>query len=213
MVERQLTPVMVVDLDGTLVRGNTLHIALRLGLRRGSLLSRLAIASWLVARRLRLVSHERMKYAALPRVFAARGVADEFKALVTSSLNSDVVDLISRHEAAGGLVLLATAAAASYVPLIWNGDYVASPAGGPDLRGDAKVRAVDEWVKAHGGRVSMFLTDHQHDLPMARYAAAAGARVVLVNPRPAALEAFSAEGFTQVLTTPATASLSHQEHP
>lgn len=212
MVKRQLTPVMVVDLDGTLVRGNTLHIALRMGLRRGSLWSRMTVAAWLAARRLRLVSHERMKYGALPRVFAAEGFANEFKARVESAFNSDVTDLIARHRADGGVVLLATAAASAYVPMIWDGDFVASPVGGPDLRGNAKVRAVDKWIKDNEGRIVMFLTDHEHDLPMARYAASEGADVLLVNPRPTALDAFRAEGFTQVLTARANAALSRQDH-
>jgi len=56
---------MAVDLDGTLLRGNSLHEYIRCGLRHGSLWQRTRLAVFLGLRRMRLVSHVWMKRRAL----------------------------------------------------------------------------------------------------------------------------------------------------
>lgn len=79
MVSRQLTdtqpqkgtevPLVAIDLDGTYVTGNTLHLfakcALQDALQRLNLLKATKILTWLTLRKLRLISHIRMKNALL----------------------------------------------------------------------------------------------------------------------------------------------------
>ena len=75
MVDRQLgdtldTPgAIVVDFDGTVIAGNSLRWILRLGLkhllRRLRLPSAIIVATLMLMRKLRLVSHETMKYGSL----------------------------------------------------------------------------------------------------------------------------------------------------
>ncbi|MDE5749212.1 MAG: hypothetical protein K2H87_00410, partial [Duncaniella sp.] len=61
-----------IDLDGTLVRGNTLHEYLRLGLgeelRAGRMVNFLSIATLLGLRAVRLISHRRMKFGSLRHI-------------------------------------------------------------------------------------------------------------------------------------------------
>lgn len=136
----------MVDLDGTLVECNTLHVMLRLGLRHAPLVNRAAIAMLIVARRLRLISHETMKYKALALTGRSAAITDKFVVYVESHRSARVASILEERKKAGDRILLASAAASSYIPLIWDGEFLASPDGGPDLRGRSKVRAVEQWL-------------------------------------------------------------------
>ena len=63
----EIKALMAVDLDGTLLRGNSLHIfavcSLRDALRHGRMTQAATVAGWLALRRLRLCPHTRMKWA------------------------------------------------------------------------------------------------------------------------------------------------------
>ena len=186
----------VVDLDGTLVHCNTLHVYLRLGLKMAAWYRRVGIAALLIARRLRLISHERMKYPALRLAGQSPRLRERFVAEVKSQINSDVVAFIQQRSHVGDTILVATAAADFYVPWICDYPYVASPWGGPDLRGERKAECVHKMLAERKSGIYAVLTDNCSDLPLCRMAREQGAAVLLVNPNERSAAAFARESFT-----------------
>lgn len=164
----------VIDLDGTLVRGNTLHEYLRLGLieaMRGlRVRDTLAIAGWTGLRALKLVNHRRMKFGALRHIRPDARLRERFAARIQSMLNPEVLSLISEFKEEGCTVLLATAAPDTYIPWIWDGEYLATATdGNPDMtenRGVEKLRRVREYAAQHGCRLYAVVTDHEDDRPL-----------------------------------------------
>lgn len=196
-------PAAVIDLDGTLYSRNSLRVYLRTALElhvRRLALSRVAVigALWL-ARRLGLIGHETMKYRALRAAGSSERLLERFGARMKACVNPAVAERVEACRAAGYRVLLASAAAGFYVPLLWQGEMLVSPEGGPDLRGEAKHAAVARWLDDGGLELRLFMTDHIHDLPLAIEARRRGAEVVIVDPAPRSAAAFAREGFTDFL--------------
>lgn len=175
----------VVDLDGTYLRGNSLHLYIRLGLRRALrriwLDDLIIISTLLTLRRLRLITHSTMKRKCLAFIGEDDEILTRFRTEALAIINPDVASFIEKRRAAGDAVLLATAASEIYVPAIWDGDYVATAWGAPELRGEAKRDAVAAWLKEKGLKINHFLTDHSDDLPLAAWAEAHGAKVHWIN--------------------------------
>lgn len=158
---------MAVDLDGTLLRGNSLHEYIRCGLCHGSLWQRIRLVVFLGLRRMRLVSHVWMKRRALAAIRRDESFIADFKMRVDALRRGEVLRLIDAHVASGGRVLLATAASEVYVPDIWEGDYVCTDAAcDVECRGTAKVRRVLDYAAAHGCSLDVVVTDHPDDLPL-----------------------------------------------
>lgn len=192
-----VTRLMAVDLDGTLVSVNTLHVYMRLGLRqmmrRGRIWRLCKSSAMLLLRKLHMVSHRTMKFAVLSCIDADADMRERFCEAVRPRFNADVMQLIDSWRKDGNVVLLATAAAETYVPWLWQGDYVATSMTGnvarEEMRGERKRRAVEEYAAGHGLLFSVAVSDHHHDLPML-----SGARdeAVLVNPTPELCKEMSA---------------------
>ena len=187
----------VIDLDGTLLDCNSLELYLATALRhllRAGRIDRVAgMAWWIGLRRLRLISHETMKYRAIALAGSTPEMTARFVDEAKRHYNPRVLDFIERAGKRGDVLLLATAAAECYVPVIWHGEFVASPMGGPDCRDERKRDAVARWLDSRNLHLGYFLTDHTDDLPLARHAMAEGATVVLVNPDALTLKLFKAE--------------------
>lgn len=178
--------IMAVDLDNTLVRGNTLHIYIKEGLKFVSLPGRLAILCLLALRRLRLISHRTMKFGCLRRIDASNpALRQSFTKRVKALLNPVVTEMIRKFN---GTVLLASAAPDVYIPWIWDGPFLATrTADNPhktELRGQAKADAVALYAREHSLSVSDVVTDHSDDIPLMLLP---GVRVFLVNPTPKTL--------------------------
>ncbi len=192
MVDRCLinntTPAIVVDLDGTLVRGNTLIIYLMCGLRHllssGHVLSAIKLIMTVVKRQLRVISHETMKQTILSALSPHTAILDTFRRKATKRQNRDVTYLIEAQQRAGHRVLLATAAPAFYVRTIWPGDFVATDFSIDRLmlecRGDEKLKKVKQWLDSNGCYLDTVVTDHFDDAPLLK--ANAGGTNILVNP-------------------------------
>lgn len=169
----------IIDLDGTLVDGNTFVTYFRLGMRglleRGRISAALGIAWMTLLRALRLISHRRLKFYAFRRFAVSRS-----RFVAATHFNAEVAELIRRMEAEGIRVVLATAAAGVYVPWIWPGEYIATDINSDtEMRGEAKLQAVRQYMAQHNLRLYAVITDHHDDLPLLR---AGAERNILVRP-------------------------------
>lgn len=199
------TALVVTDLDGTLVRGNTLHIYLRCGLtdclRRHRYGRALSITALMCLRRLRIISHRTMKFGCLKRIEPDPRLRLDFTRKVEARIDPSVTELLDRYRLSGHSILLATAAPVTYIPWIWQGDFVATPTeGNPErfeCRGNEKVSAVREYMRRKGiGIIQAVITDHSDDLPLLTE----GAReTFLVNPSPSTLMAVKLAGLNPVI--------------
>lgn len=164
-----MKPYIVVDLDGTLVRGNTFIIYFKMVLRSAPLWAKIRTAILAALNLLHLISHWRMKRAMfqmasvdkLPQKAVERFVAD-----VKSRFNPEVVELIERYRNDGYGVLIATAAMEQYVRLLGFDNYVATPDDGPEYRSEEKLLRVEQWMRSHNGRMMAMVTDHADDAPL-----------------------------------------------
>lgn len=166
-------PLVAVDLDGTLVDGNTLHLYIRAAIgemvrrwRVGALGYTLAM---LALRRLGLVSHRTMKFGIFGRIRHTPGLARRFAREAARRRRADVDTLIGRLREGGYEVLLATAAPAQYVRLLWQGDFVATDMdaatnpGRTECRGDEKLRRVTAYAAARGLTLAAAVSDDLTD--------------------------------------------------
>lgn len=166
-------PLVAVDLDGTLVDGNTLHLYIRAaigemvhGWRVGALGYTLGM---LALRRLGLVSHRTMKFGIFGRIRHTPGLARRFAREAGRRRRADVDALIGRLQEGGYEVLLATAAPAQYVGLLWQGDFVATDMdtatnpGRTECRGAEKLRRVAAYAAARGLTLTAAVSDDLTD--------------------------------------------------
>lgn len=174
----------VVDLDGTFVRGNTLHIflctAIAHHLRRGRPATAAAIAMQYVKRALRLSDHLQFKTRSLRLAGTDPELLGRFTAKAKKKINGRLRESLAVEAQP---VVMATAAPEFYARLLWNGPLIASrrlPDGSLDeLRGDRKLQAVLDFARQYGcGDISKVYTDHYDDLPLMQ----AARKTVLVAP-------------------------------
>lgn len=166
-------PLLAVDLDGTLVNGNTLHIYFRCALEDMLLRGRLADVAFctglLVMRRMNFVDHRTMKFGIFRRIRPTDRLRTRFIAATKRLVRRDVADLIEGYRAQGYAILLATAAPADYIRDIWEGRYVATdmnPVTNPrrvECRGNEKLRRVKAYAKSHGFRLAAAISDEADD--------------------------------------------------
>lgn len=186
MVEGHDSKATVVDLDGTLFSVNTLHLyiktALKFHARAWRLRRVMMISMWCFLRYIRLVSHSAMKQKVLKWSGLSNDLLDEFRGHAFCHVNPKVMQMVKKGIREGVPTLLATAAADAYVYCLWDGDYIATRASGPELRDQEKLNETRRWLSDHNVEIGRVITDHYDDLPLARYADSAGAEVLLVNP-------------------------------
>jgi phosphoserine phosphatase len=166
-------PLVAVDLDGTLVDGNTLHLYIRAAIGemvRGWRVGALGYTLGMLAlRRLGLVSHRTMKFGIFGRIRHTPGLARRFAREAGRRRRADVDALIGRLQEGGYEVLLATAAPAQYVRLLWQGDFVATDMdaatnpGRTECRGDEKLRRVAAYAAARGLTLTAAVSDDLTD--------------------------------------------------
>ena len=164
--------VTVVDLDGTLVQGNTLHLYLRAALRClwwRRPLTTLWVASLMASRAVRLIPHSTMKYGVARAVGADIRVIARLKRMV--QFNPDVERLINERRNQGDVVVLATAAFGFYAKELWEGELIASELSEgreTECRGERKAAAVSAYLDKCNATLACVITDHYDDLPLLR---------------------------------------------
>lgn len=188
---------VIVDLDGTYYRGNTLHDYLRCALKvrlrhldpRGA-----SILLQYLLRGLRLISHANFKERAL-RAAISDEALEAFAAHAESRINRSLKELLAAERQAGSLVVLASAAPEFYIPRLWDGDYTGSvlyrEGGLEECRGERKLERVNELLKNKGASgIDLAISDHLDDLPLMR----AACERILVSPGRRTVEAMRCEG-------------------
>lgn len=166
-------PLVALDLDGTLVCGNTLHIYIRCGLRqmlrRGRMLRLARSLGLLLARKAGLVSHVDMKFGIFSLIEPDERLCRAFARIVAGQMNGHVKAKVEDYRTSGCRILLATAAPAQYVPLIWEGDFVATDMdtsrnrSRKECRGQEKLRRVRAYAEKNGLRLQTAISDDAVD--------------------------------------------------
>lgn len=198
MVDRHETKATILDLDGTWLTVNSLHLLIKTGIttlaKEGKFWKTAVLVWWCGLRYLKLISHQNMRRRVSSIILRENKAMTTFRKKAVKAVNGEVATAIEQDIEDGGAVLLATAALEEYVKLIWKGKFVASSADGSDLRGDAKRIAVELWLSQRGLRAGRFFTDHHADIPTAKLVAAQGGEVILVTPSKKSLGAFRQAG-------------------
>lgn len=178
---------IIVDLDGTLYCGNTLHryllTAFTESLAYGHFGTVARITCAYLLRGLRISSHHTFKQRALNAAGHNAKLLETFAKKARPNLNTRLINYIKQREKDGDFVLLATAAADFYVSKLWNGPMVCSYFDDKnelhECRGEVKLKAVLNQLKAKGiDQIDTVVTDHYDDLPLLQ----AAKNRILVNP-------------------------------
>lgn len=204
---KTLTPVVVVDLDGTLVDVNTfreyiLFVTKQL-LKQGKLLAAAKVITAVALRKTRFISHSEMKKRILvaTRKIMTNDNLDLLVRGLLGRLNVDVFNKLERYRADGYRVLLATAAPEIYArslaeALRFDG-CVATSDVAPENEawnenvGEVKLASVRDYVSSVEGHISVVMTDHYDDLPLMHYNTGMN---ILVNPSEKTVSAISRHG-------------------
>lgn len=195
---------IAVDLDGTLLHGNSFTMftafLLRTSLSRGKIATAARLCGWSGLRKLKFITHRRLKWHVMKIADSLLSEDDYavFAGHLSQRVNSQVAAYISGKED----VLLATAASEEYVAPFAQAmgikKYVATrrPVSGRfadyvECRGEIKVRRAK--AASAGGAIDEALTDHTDDMPLLM---AATSRRILVNPSPTTYAAVSMAGLS-----------------
>ncbi len=178
-----LRGVTFVDLDGTLINGNSMHIFMRklpgLLMKRGAYGSAIASLWWTGLRSLRLTSHRAMKWHLTKAARAHLEEADweDLAGNILENVNPSVSDYIASRRERGCLTYIATAAAEEYTGPIcrtlgYDGvlatQFTDSISEYRELNREAKHEAIEYLLESEHLRLESFLTDHTDDLPTAK---------------------------------------------
>lgn len=188
---------LAIDLDGTLLSTNTFRDYLlycgNVALHSFQLGIAFCILWWVMLRKLRLVSHSRMKYALLRRtaIFMNRnGRLDQFVEQELTRVNTLARNLMEPYRNRGYLLVLCTAAPSLYAhPIAENlgldlccatllpSEVVIGQ--WQECVGTQKVEALRRLLLVHKAELDVVITDHHDDLPLLNYNAEG--RNILVN--------------------------------
>lgn len=188
-----IEPLTVVDIDGTYINGNTLTIYYMCGLRHLFELRRFLTVAKLLAvvaiRKLRLISHLRMKTYILNHLFPYDDILSSFAIKAKERINPQVAALVQNES----VVLLASAAPSYYIEKICDGMPFVASAFYPgksfvECRGEEKLRRVNEWAAVNDCCISTVVSDHYDDAPLIK--ANKQGLNILVNPSKKTLRFF-----------------------
>lgn len=194
---------VIVDLDGTLIRGNsfsmfTLWLVRRL-ISRFNLIQGFAVTGWVLLRKIHAISHSAVKKRIM-KIAEETLSKDELKLFskkLLKSLNPESVDLFSCRRRSGDYLCLATAAPYSYASILGNElgfdqvegtrlPGIAFKSGDASVftecKGEAKLSRVRKLCEDLNIEPSLFLTDHIDDLPLMKWVVDNGGEVGLISP-------------------------------
>lgn len=200
------------DLDGTLLNGNSLKIFMRhlpgVLVKRNAWMPALASIWWMGQRILRLVSHKKMKWH-LCNIARRHLLEKDWESMAERMLGyvSPMVEAyLSGPANKECRKYIATAAMEEYaLPLgrklgfdgVLATRYSEDEANYEEMRGIKKREGIEGILNKKRLRMESFLTDHSDDLPTA---SAFPLQTILVNPSCKSLEIFRNAGITRVLS-------------
>lgn len=191
-------PLTIVDLDGTLIAGNSFTRfvvwMLRRALRRGDLATAASLATTVLRRKARLCTHATAKEAIMRMADRrlAEGDYEAFSATLLTTVRPEVRARLDEARRQGHALCLATAAPWQYAAPLGArlgmdevvATYPPKEGGGiVECRGEVKQRRVQALCSRKGYVPAQTLTDHHDDLPLLIWTAASGGGNVLVAPR------------------------------
>ena len=190
---------IVIDLDNTLLATNTfkryiMFVGMQ-ALKLGRIDICISVACMVIWRKLRLISHEKMKKIILvsTRNFMTKPKINAFIKKLTPMQNVKVLELLSIYSSKDYLSILSTAAPISYAEEIaFHYGFKEVVATGMIINkewkenfGETKKQATMELLKKRNADIAVFVTDHSDDLPLLLVPKE---RNILVNPTPHSLE-------------------------
>jgi len=211
--ENNLRRAVAIDLDGTLLSTNTFRDYLSFCGREAKHRFRLGlclkICWWVLLRKVRLITHSRMKQVLLSATapFMQRhGRLDNFVEQELLLLNRTAQQVMEPYRNRGHLLILCTAAPDLYArPIAENlhldlccatllpSEVVIGQ--WHENVGEEKVASLRRLLQVHKAQLEVVITDHHDDLPLLRHNAAG--RNILIAPSPATLQLLQkAEGIT-----------------
>lgn len=202
----------VVDLDGSLISGNSMHIFMKrlpgLLMKRRSPGAAIGALWWTWLRSLHIVSHSNMKWHLTKT--ARRHLQEEdwenMAATIAESINPRVSDLIDSRRKLGCLTYIATAALEEYaLPLSRILGYEGAVATKfsddqetyEEMKGHTKHAGIEQLLSQENLRLESFITDHPDDLPTAK---AYPFLTILVNPTQKIADQFHEIGVTRYIS-------------
>ncbi len=214
MVERLQTPLTgatFVDLDGSLIAGNSMHIFMkrlpRLLMKRHSAGAAMSALWWTWMRSLRLTSHRNMKWH-LTKIARRHLEEEDWESLaeaIAEVTNAHVADLVASRRERGCQTYIATAALEDYtLPLCRLLGYEGAIATRftenkrdyEEMKGFAKRDGIEQLLTQENLRLESFITDHPDDLPTAK---AYPNLTVVVNPTQKIADQFHEVGVTRYI--------------
>ena len=186
MVERlqdALKGATIVDLDGSLISGNSMHIFMKR--LPGMLMKRHSPGAAICAlwqtwlRSIHLISHRSMKWhlTKIARRHLQDSDWDSLAEVIAGSINPHVRDLVQSRRNLGCLTYIATAAAEEYtLPIcrslgydgVLSTKFTDRLTDYKELNRHAKHNAIEKLLQDEQLRLESFLTDHIDDLPTAK---------------------------------------------
>lgn len=207
---------IVVDLDGTLLRGNSLHLFIKYLLAR--LLSRLSLLSvakifgLLVARKLHLISHVAMKHPLhrLGATVMTDGEVQDFARSLLPKIDKKLYSrLVDMKTANGAQLILSTAAPDIYVSHFVDhlgeiDSWLATPLSASradyiENRSDVKLTRTLDYANCNHLKIIAVVTDHDDDLPLLTLP---DIRRLLVTPTTTLLSALTRHQLAYEIHTP-----------
>lgn len=209
---------LAIDLDGTLLQSNTFRDYLSFcggaALRRGRLDLCMAIAWWVTLRKLRLVSHSRMKNALLRRTAPFMQRRDRLDCFVEAELtkvDTEVQRLMETYRNRGYLLVMATAAPSLYAVTLAEMLHLDACVSTPlpqevvlgqwhECVGQHKVERLLRLLRTHQAQLDVVITDHHDDLALLQQPEVS--RRIVVNPSPLTLRRLDGLDVEVLRTTP-----------
>ena len=190
-------PCTVVDIDGTYIKGNTLKMYFQCGLcyllGRLKILQAVKLIYSVVLRRLRIISHYKMKMVILDTLYPYPEILTMLRKKALKKVNPLVGAFIEKNKKEGHTIVFASAAPEFYVKELLPDENVVASLYFPfdelfEYRGIRKFNELNAWLNCHNGVLDTVITDHYDDAPL--FAANKNGTNVLVNPSAKTLRFF-----------------------
>ncbi|MCH5226749.1 MAG: haloacid dehalogenase-like hydrolase [Muribaculaceae bacterium] len=174
---------VVTDLDGTLIRSNSLVLftryLLKTLLQNAKYKEAIRLLSLVLKRKIRLCSHREMKHGiiAIAKKNLELKDLDIFGSNLKKDINPEVNLLLDNFHSQGLTILLATAADDFYIPSFiskikdYNLQYIATKFS-PNLqdyketKGDSKLKRVKDFINKNNLTCKALISDHYDDLSL-----------------------------------------------